>query len=338
LPPLFLAAGLAISAFDWAGVCTEACAETSLYRLFGLPLPPLGTAYFALCGIAFALRRRHRAFGAALAVLLSGGLGAEIVFTWIQASVIGRWCPMCVGVGLCVAAASASIAWEHFSGTNVILPFVERNTVMKRCPVRAAVILLAFLAGIGTASLGLEKPDAFASNLTPEMLSFGLADSTRTVYIVSDWFCPACRVAEPEIIKGARAAMKRSKVIFVDYPIHRETLNYIPYNLSFMAREKEKYLQIREALAGLARRTKEPSPEDVQAAVSPLGVKLVPLSFSEVLVGTQYHMSVVQKLQVQATPEVVVTDSRTKKTKKLTGSREITSENILKAIGDVSEQ
>ena len=147
------------------------------------------------------------------------------------------------------------------------------------------------------------------------MLAFGPADSSREVYIVSDWFCPACRVAEPEILNGARLAMKQAKVIFVDYPIHQETLNYIPYNLSFMAREKEKYLQIREALAALSQKTKEPTPEDVQAAVSPLGVKYVPLSFADVLAGTQFQMSIVQKYKPTGTPQVIVTDSRTGKTK-----------------------
>ena len=335
-PLLFLSAGLALSLLDWVGVCTEACAETSLYRFFGLPIPPLGAAYFTLSGAARLAARRHPFFRTALAVLLAGGLGAEAVFTWIQAAVIGRWCPMCVGVAACVAACSACIAIEHFSGTDAILLEKEREPSMNRPAVHAALLLLAFLAGLGTAALGIKKPDAFASGLTPETLSFGPANSGVEVYIVSDWFCPACRVAEPEIVKGARLAMKQAKVVFVDYPIHRETLNYIPYNLSFMAREKEKYLQIREALADLSRKSKEPSPEDVQTAVAPIGVKYVPLSFADVLSGTQYQMSIVQKYKIQGTPQVVVTDARTGRTKLLNGSKEITSESIVRSIAEVS--
>lgn len=336
LPMFFFAAGLVISALDWGGVCAEACAETSLYRLFGLPLPPLGVAYFALCGAARLADRRHPVFRAALAVLLFGGLGAETVFTWIQKFVIGRWCPMCVGIAVCVAAGCILILREHFSGKNRILFQKERESFMKRNAVHAAMVLLAFLAGLGAAAVGLEKPDAYAAGLTPEMLSFGPADSSREVYIVSDWFCPACRVAEPEILKGARLAMKQAKVIFVDYPIHKETLNYIPYNLSFMTREKEKYLQIREALSALSMKTKEPSPEDVQAAVSPLGVKYVPLNFADVLAGTQYQIFIVQKFGVKGTPQIIVTDSRTGKTKSLNGSTEISSEAILRSIAEVS--
>lgn len=336
LPMAPIAAGLALSALDWAGYCPDACAETSLYRLFGMPLPPLGAAYFTVCGVACLLRRRHAAYFGALVLLLSGGLGAEAVFTYIQKAVIGKWCPICVGVALCVAAAAALIAHEYSAGRKRMQPERERKTVMKRFAVHGALVLLAFLAGLGVTASGLGKPDAYAAGLAPEMLSFGPADSTREVYIVSDWFCPACRVAEPEILNGAKAAMKQAKVFFVDFPIHRETMNFIPYNLAFMLKEKEKYLQIREALAALALKTKEPTPEDVQAAVSPLGVKYVPLNFTDVMAGTQYHYSLVQKYKIPGTPAVVVTDTRTGKVKKLNGVKEITRENILRSIEEVS--
>jgi len=207
---------------------------------------------------------------------------------------------------------------------------------MKRSAVRGLLVLLALTVGLGISTLGLKKPDAYAADLTPAMLAFGPADSSMEVYVISDWFCPACRVAEPEILKGAGLAMKQAKVFFVDFPIYPGTLNYIPYNLSFMVRDKGKYLQVREALATLARRTKEPKAEEVQSVVAPLNVKYVPLDFADVLEGTQYQMSVVQKFKVNGTPAVVVTDSKTGKLKLLYGSNEITSENILKAMGEVS--
>jgi len=333
-----IAAGWTISALDWAGVCTEACAEASLYRLFGMPLPPLGTAYFTLCGIACLLRKRHGFFRAALAVLLFGGLGAEIVFTWIQKYVIGAWCPMCIGVAICVAAGCALVAREYFAGTDVQLTAGERKFPMKRFAIHAAMVLAALLAGLGVSALGLAKPDAFAAGLTPETLALGSVDSTREVYIVSDWFCPACRVAEPAILSGARAAMKHAKVYFVDFPLHLETLNYIPYNLSFLAKEKEKYLEIREALVTLTYKTKTPTPEDVQAAVSPLGVKYVPLNFTDVLAGSQYHKSVVDRFKIPGTPAVVVRDARTGKVRILNGVKEIHRDAILQAIEEVSRQ
>ena len=208
--------------------------------------------------------------------------------------------------------------------------------MMKRLAGKTALILFAFLAGMSITAMGLEKPDAFAAGLSVKSLSFGDAESSSEVYIITDWFCPACRVAEPEMLKGARKAMQRAKVVFVDYPIHPETFNYIPYNLSFIVREKEKYLQIREAMATLARKTKEPTPEDVQGTVSPLGVKYVPLNYADVLAGMQYFNTLVQKFKVPGTPSVVVLDSRTGKTKTLYGISAITSDNIMKTLAEVS--
>lgn len=209
---------------------------------------------------------------------------------------------------------------------------------MKTFAGKFSLILIAFVGGLGLSAAGLEKTDAYASALTPQSIAFGVVDSPSEVYIVTDWFCPSCRIAEPEILKGAQLAMKRAKVVFVDYPIHRETLNFIPYNLSFMMREKEKYLRIREALDGLSRKTKEPTPEDVQAAVSPLGVKYVPLNYVDVLTGTQYYISLMKQYKVAGTPTVIVTDTRTDKIRTLSGSTEITADNILKALGEVSEK
>jgi hypothetical protein len=321
---------------SWLGICSEGCEETHLYRLFGFPLSPLGVGYFTLCGLAFFTRNRFRFSGFSIPLLLSGALGSEFVLVWIQRFVIGKWCPLCVGIALSVVTACVLVALERLPGVAIQIRGGERNFVMKRLAGKTALILFVFLAGMGTFAMGLKKPDAFAAGLSEKSLAFGDMESSSEVYIVTDWFCPSCRAAEPEILKGARKAMQQAKVVFVDYPIHPETLNYIPYNLSFIIREKEKYLQIRESLATLARKTKEPMPEDVQAAVSPLGVKYVPLNYVDVLAGMQYFSTLVKKFKVPGTPSVVVQDPRSGKTKTLYGSTEITSDNILKTLAEVS--
>jgi len=330
------AAAWILSVMSWLGICSDGCQETHLYRFFGLPLSPLGVGYFTLCGLAFLTRNRFRFSGFLIPVLLSGAVGSEIVLVWIQKFVIGKWCPLCVGIALSVVAACVLIALERLPGIAARIRGGERNLVMKRLAGKMVLVLFAFLAGIGISSMGLSKPDVFAAGLPVKSLAFGDTESSLEVYFVTDWFCPACRAAEPEILKGARKVMGQAKVIFVDYPIHQETLNYIPFNLSFILREKGKYLQIREALATLARKTKEPTPEDVQAAVSPLGVKYVPLNYADVLAGMQYFGTLVTKLKVPGTPSVVVQDSRSGKTKTLFGGSVITSDAILKTVAEVS--
>ena len=330
------AAAWILSVLSWLGICTDGCEETHLYRIFGFPLSPLGVGFFTLCGLAFLTRNRFRFSGFSIPVLLSGALGSEFVLVWFQKYVIGRWCPLCVGIALSVAMACVLIALERLPEVAARIHGGERNLVMKRLAGKTMLILLAFLAGMGITAMGLKKPDAFAAGLPVRSLSFGDEESSTEIYFVTDWFCPACRAAEPEILKGARKAMRQAKVVFVDYPIHPETFNYIPYNLSFIVREKAKYLEIREALAALARKTKEPTPEDVQAAVSTLGVKYVPLNYADVVAGMQYFSTLAKKFKVPGTPSVVVLDSRTGKTKTLYGSSGITSDNILKALAEVS--
>jgi len=330
------AAAWILSVMSWLGICSDGCDETHLYRLFGFPLSPFGVGFFTLCGLAFLTRNRFRFSGFLIPVLLSGALGSEFVLVWIQKYVIGKWCPLCVGIALSVVAACVLIALERLPGIAARIREGERNLVMKRLAGKMVLILFAFLAGIGISSMGLSKPDAVAAGLPVKSLAFGDTESSLEVYFVTDWFCPACRAAEPEILKGARIAMRKSKVVFVDYPVHPETYNFIPYNISFIIREKAKYFEIREAVATLARKTKEPTPEDVQAAVSPLGVKYVPLNYVDVIAGMQYFSTLVKKFKVPGTPSVVVLDSRTGKTKTLYGITEITSDNILKAVAEVS--
>lgn len=331
-----LIAAWLLSVMSWLGICSDGCVETHVYRLFGFPLSPLGVGFFTLCGLAFVTRNRFRFSGFLIPLLFSGALGSEFVLVWIQKYVIGKWCPLCVGVALSVATACALIALERLPGIAIRIRGAERNLVMKQLAGKTALILFAFFAGIGISAMGLSRPDVFAAGLPMKSLAFGDAESSSEVYIITDWFCPACRAAEPEILKGARKAMRQAKVIFVDYPIHLETYNYIPYDLSLMIREKEKYLQIREAIAALARKTKEPTQEDVQAAVSPLGVKYIPLNYADVAAGMRYFDILVKKFKVPGTPSVVVLDSRTGKMKTLFGISDITSDNILKTLAEVS--
>ncbi len=331
-----IAAAFLLSALSWTGICTDACAEMHLYRFFGLPIPPIGAGYFAACSLAFLARRRSGYAGVAVTVLLAGALGSELVLVWIQKFVVGRWCPLCVGIAVSVAAACALFARERLQGLAAHIRNGERNIVMKRLASKSFVVLVALAAGAAVSAVGVKKPDAFAAGLSPASLVFGDASSSAEVYVITDWFCPGCRAAEPEIVKGAGLAMQRAKVFFIDYPIHRETVNYIPFNLSFMVREKGKYLRIREALASLALKTKEPTPEDVQAAVAPLGVKYVPLNYTDLLTGTQYFHGIVQRFSAPGTPCVVVLDGRTGKTKILTGVAALTADGIVQALSEVS--
>ncbi len=60
------------------------------------------------------------------------------------------------------------------------------------------------------------------------------------------------------------------------------------------------------------------------------------MNYADVLAGTQYFNTLIQKFKIPGTPTVVVMDSRTGKMKTLSGSSDITSDNILKSVAEVS--
>jgi hypothetical protein len=130
---------------------------------------------------------------------------------------------------------------------------------------------------------------------------------------------------------------KSVKLSFVDYPIHKETLNFTPYNLQFMTYEKAKYIHLRRALSALAVKTKNPTPEEVQAAVAPLGVKLRQMDYADVLYGMQADLMVYRGYAVKGTPSVVVVNTKTKKSKVLFGEREISLKAVKDAISEVQK-
>src|SRR4030042_2265214 len=157
---------------SWLGICSDGCEETHLYRLFGIPLSPLGVGYFTLCGFAFLTRDRFRFSGFLIPLLLSGALGSEFVLVWIQKYVIGKWCPLCVGIALSVVTACVLIALERLPLVAIQIRGGERNLVMKRLAGKSALILFAFLAGMGGTAKGLEKQDAIAAGLPVTCFAF----------------------------------------------------------------------------------------------------------------------------------------------------------------------
>jgi protein-disulfide isomerase len=154
---------------------------------------------------------------------------------------------------------------------------------------------------------------------------------------MTDWFCPACQKAEQEIEKATPALEKKAKVFFVDVAVHPETLNYTPYNLSFLSYEKSKYMELRKALLGLTKKTKDPTPEDVKEAIAPLHVVYKQLGFMEATKGMKFYESISKEFKVSATPTVVIRDTKTGKVAKLVGVKEISEPNMMKAVDQITQ-
>lgn len=323
-------AGLILSIASVLNICTaEACIEAHKYTLLGIPMPLLGIGFFIVAGIIYELGRVKELFLSLFSLMISGASGAEIAFTLIQKFRIQKWCPLCLGVAAAVYFVAIVISFEGIK--NMIAEVKERRILFMQLLRRVFAILVVFIVGFFAAYEGMQKGEA-EENIPNIFL--GNQDSPIEVFIVTDWFCPACQRAEQEIEKAIPEIEKRAKIIFVDKPIHPETLNYTPYNLSFLSYEKERYIELRKALQNLAKKTKEPTPEDVKEAIAPFHITYKPLSFLSATNGIKFYDSIAREFKVDATPMVVIRDAKTKKFIRLIGVKDITESNIAKAVDE----
>jgi len=328
-----LLAGLALSIASELNLCsTSACSEAHKYALFGIPFSIVGIAFFITAEILYEFRGSYRTFAALLLLIIFGACGAELAFILIQKYQIQQWCPLCVGVAATVYFAAFLMSFEKVRDFSIHLK--ERRIVFMQAVKKLTLIVVVFIIGFFVAYKGAQKGEA--QDNVPDIF-LGIKNSSLEVFILTDWFCPACRKAEQEIERVVPVLEKKAKVVFVDVPIHPESLNYTPYNLSFLVNEKEKYIEVRKALMGLTGKTKEPTPEEVQKVVAPLNVTQKPLSFMTVNSGMKYYDTIKKTYNVNATPTVVVNNAKTKKTVRLVGVKEITEAGILKALDEVSQ-
>ena len=322
-----LFAGLILSVLSALKVCTGPCSEAAAYSMLGVDFGWFGTAFFTLLIILLALRRHFTLACKIMLFLCLAAVGAELRLIWLQKFVIGRWCPVCLGIAAAVLVAALLLVHENLNTPPII------GGTMKTRLTHAALAFFALTAGFTVAVTGVTK-EAAAESLD---IYLGNTRSDVTVYYISDWFCPSCRKTEPEIERMFPEVAQKARVAFADMPIHKETVNFTPYHLQFMIYEKPKYISLRRALDELSRKTKTPTPEQVQAAVTPLGVTLRQLNFLEFMNGTKLFESIYKGFGVTGTPTVVVENQKTKKRKQLIGDRQITKQAVLSTIKELEK-
>lgn len=323
---LVAVSGIILSIVSVLKICS-ACSETAAFTIFGMDFGWFGIGYFVLLAALLALRRWWTWADWMVITLLFSAAGAEARFIWLQKYVIGQWCPICLWIATTVYLGCVVKLFET-SGTRTF-----KGAGMKPY-IKFSIIILALIAiGLTGAIFGVKK-ESEAAELD---MFLGKTKSPTIVYFVSDWFCPGCRKLEPSIEKMFPEIARLAKVTFVDFPIHKETLNFTPFNLQFLYFEKDKYIPLRKALGDLALKTKNPTPEEVQAAVAHLGVKLRQVNYADILYGMQANLTVYRGFDIKSTPSVIVTNTKTKKTKIFVGDREITAQAIKAAIAEVEK-
>lgn len=312
-----LVAALLLSIAHFIHLCTKACAEGENWALFGLPFEITGIGIFASLIALYVACRKYPRLSFWLGISLVASLGAEIWFTFIQATEMSAFCPICLGI-----AASVAISTLAF--------FIGRFYTMRGLYTSIPTIMLGFML----AFFGVAKVDKLqaAQDTIEKSVAFGDQNSPIEMYLFTDWACPACRKLEPMLHKFLPEVSKKAKFYFVDFVVHPETMNFVPYNLSFMINNKENYLKIRDILTEISVETGSPEEDQIQTAVEKIGITYDQLNYADVALGIRFFRELGQKYKIQGTPTLVIINKETKKGKKLAGTDEITLKNTMDAI------
>lgn len=326
-------AGFVLSVVSWLKLCSSICVEGHNYRIYGLHFETIGFIFFPILTVMHMLTRKIPILGTLAGWSICGALGSEIMFIYVQKYKIGSWCPVCLSIACALTIAGLIYFYNYYINFKNSLERENREEIMNSIYKGFSGICF-FIIGFIFAFGGIAKFNKLQAmeNDIKNKIAFGDLNSPIEVYVFTDWACGGCRAIEPTLESLAPKIMKKAKLIFVDQEVHPVTLNYIPYNLSFMINNKSKYLELRRALTKLALQTKEPTDSQVEALATQAGTQYKQLNYAEVQTGTKYFERLVQQLNVEGTPSIIIISKNNKKGKKLEGAEEITEANIMKAI------
>jgi len=330
---LALLVGLGLTIISILGLCTQACAVGHHYRLFGFHFETIGLTFFSSALLLHLFSRFYPPLRKLVILMVASAIGAEVIFILVQKLAIGAWCPVCLIIAGCIAVAALALTWEYITGFRYAIQHNLRGKVMNYIRQSFSPIIAIFVGFLLT-FVGISKQtEAQVAEATlKHRLIFGNANSHMEVYIFTDWQCPVCRQLEPMLDQVVPLITQRAKLIFVDLPIHPETLNFVPYNLSFILNNKKHYLELRRALTAISIQTKTPTDEQVERAAQALDIHYQQLQYAEVAAAIKYYKSLGKQFNVKATPTVLVLNTKSKKGKKLVGLSQITQETILGAM------
>lgn len=327
-----LCLGAILTVISAMNLCSQSCAAGHKYRLYGFAFEPLGMAFFLSMATSHFLSRYYSTLRIFVIASLAIALGAEGMFIYAQKYIIGHWCPVCLGIASVVAIAFISASIRSIKELAIARSKDKNGGFMKQIFYSSSVIMLMTL-GFFFAQMGFSKfsqLQATEEALKGEM-AFGNLHSPIEVYVFTDWKCPACRKIEPVIVESSPEIMKHAKLLFVDVIIHDVSLNFVPFNLSFMVHNKPQYLKLRDDLTRLSIMTDNPTQEQIQELAAKAGVQFTPMPFSELSMANNYFSHLTQQFAIESTPTVAIVNATTKKGKKLNG-KEITLQNIKKGI------
>jgi uncharacterized membrane protein len=205
---LFALTGIAIT-LAYA-VCLGACSYLK-GDILGIDLKYLGIFYMAVIFVLAWLRKPLLCL-----LLLSFGAGGEIFLVGYQVH-NGVYCPYCLGFGATILLALA-VNFER-----------NRKTLAALAAAAGLLFFLLFFSGSTTPVYAAE----------PAMPLFGRG--TIEVRLYTDYFCEPCAAEEAEVISLVTELVDKNliQIIFIDTPIHPETVLYAGYFLAALNAKRD---------------------------------------------------------------------------------------------------
>lgn len=330
---LMLLTGLILSVVSYMDLCTEECRAGHDWTFFGLPFGPVGIAAFSALLAIHLLSSYFPVLSYLVVFGIATALGGEIILILIQKYKIGHWCPVCLAIFASFLVAALVYTYNYIKDFITALKQAQKGAFMKYLG-KGFFTVCAFFLGIMVFAYGVVKENKLEAmeNSIKEQIAFGNQNSDVQIFLFTDWACPACRALEPRLSKLMPTLTSRAKMTFVDIAVHPETLNYSPYNLSFMIHNKGKYIELRNAMTALSQKTGTPTEADIEKLARSKGTNFRELNYADVALGLKYWKDLSSQFKIEATPTLIIVNPKAKKGKKLAGLEEITETNILKAI------
>jgi len=270
--------------------CPGACSSLK-GDILGIDLKYLGIFYMVIVLLLAWFRKPLLCL-----LLLAFGAGGELFLIGYQVH-SGVYCPYCLAFG-----------------ATVLLAFVvnfERNRKALTALAAAVGLLFFLLLFSGSATPAYE-----ADHVLP---AFG--SGAVEVRLYTDYFCGPCSAEEAEAIALVSEFVGKNliRVVFIDTPVHRETVLYAGYFLAALNAKHDfpQAVAAREALFEAARK-KISEKKALEAFLKTKGIAFLPYDTAPVF---KIFGSYLKEDRIQSTPSCVIVGPQGKQT--LTGRDEI---------------
>jgi hypothetical protein len=272
-------------------ICLGACSYLK-GDIFGIDLKYLGIFYMAVILLLAWLRKPLLCL-----LLLSFGAGGEIFLVGYQVR-SGVYCPYCLAFGATILLALA-VNFER-----------NRKALTALAAAAGLLFFLLFFSGSATPLYAAE----------PVTTAFGRGAIEVRLY--TDYFCGPCRDEEKEVISHITKLVDKSfiRVIFIDTPVHQETVFYAGYFLAALNAKGDfkQAVAARTALFEAATKRVE-GKEAMEAFLKKKGLDIRPFDTAPVF---KIFANYLKEDKINSTPTCVIIGPQGKQT--LIGKDEIT--------------